>query len=397
MELNFIGAYKKLKFKKVLLRVDFNVPTSGEKIVSDYKIQKSLNTIKYLLKQGASIIIVSHLGRPKKIEQKLSLLPIVQRLEKLLNKKCFFIDIQKLKHNWEDVQEYINGLPEKSIVVLENIRFFKEEEQNSKIFAKKLAELADIFVLDGFGVAHRKTASVSGVAEFLPAYGGFLFNEEVQGMMQVLDKPKRPLVVVIGGIKMETKIPMIKKFLSIADQILLGGGLASTYLWSQGKKIGNSFIDKKFKKELQILSKSKKIIFPVDVVVGKKNGDNTKVIEINLFQSISNELGIYDMGPRTTALYQKYISKAATIVWNGALGFFEQRPYHKSTFAIARSIAKRSKGRTFSVCGGGETEEILRKLNLIQNIDLVSTGGGAMLEFLSGQKLPGVKAVEFNT
>lgn len=393
MRINFVKNHSGLKGKKVLLRVDFNVPLRKGKIISDYKIVSSLSTIEYLRKQGAKIIIMSHLGRPKGYERALSLKPIVQHMEFLLGEKCTFIQVQKLKNGWKDVKLIINQLVNGEIAVLENIRFFEEEENNSKRFAKILAGLGDIFVFDAFGVSHRKAASVCGVSQFLPTFAGILLNEELQAFSRVLEKPRHPFVVLLGGIKIETKIPVIKQFLSIADYILLGGGIANTYLSALGKHVGNSVIDQSFKKEIIFFSKYKKIILPEDVIVGKQNGKGkVRSVSVDTLDIAATE-GIYDIGPKTIKKYSNYIKKSSMLVWNGAMGYFEQSPYERGTFALARTIAQQSKGRTFGVCGGGETEEILQKLHLTNKIDLVSTGGGAMLEFLGGKKLPGIEVV----
>jgi phosphoglycerate kinase len=394
MRMRSIRQCKNLKGKRVLLRVDFNVPFKDGKVASDYKIKKSLPTIQYLKKQGAKIIIVSHLGRPEGYDAKLSLKPIVGYLEHLLDEKCIFVSVQKLKRGWADAGDRVQKLNDGQIVVLENIRFFSEEEKNSSRFAKDLAGLGDIFVLDGFGVTHRRTASVSGIARFLPAYAGFLLCAEVEALSRVLEKPKHPLVVILGGVKMETKIPVIESFLSKADHILLGGGIVNTYVWALGNKVGNSVVDKKFKNKMRALSRYKKIIFPHDFIIGDNSGKRARVVSYkNLSTEIGNGEAIYDIGPGSLKKYRYYIQGAKTLVWNGAVGYFEQSPYEHGTFAIAKAVAQRSKGRTFGVCGGGETEEILQKLHVAEDIDLVSTGGGAMLEFLSQKKLPGVEAI----
>jgi phosphoglycerate kinase len=210
-------------------------------------------------------------------------------------------------------------------------------------------------------------------------------------LFSVLQKPKHPVVVVLGGIKLETKLPLIKELLPLVDKILLAGGLANTYLWAQGYAVGNSLIEKQFKKEMLSLAQNKKIGVPVDVVVGTKQGNRVQQVTVDELYATKNDLGIYDLGPKSIKVYTTYIREAQTIIWNGAVGFFEQTPYEKGTYALAKAIAQSSKKDAFAVCGGGETEEILRRLKILKHIDLVSTGGGAMLEYLSGKELPGLK------
>ena len=380
MQIKSIKEAKHLLGQRVLVRVDFNVPIKNELVVDDFKIQKSLPTIKFLLHSGARVILVSHLGRPVKKEKKFSLLPVARELEKLLNTKVCF-DILENRDDWEG----------EKLVLLENIRFYKGEESNDVKFAKQLAGLADLFVLDGFAVSHRDAASVSGVQNYLPSYGGLLLVAEIEGLSKVIDHPKHPFVVVLGGIKIETKIPVLKNLLPKADKILMAGGIFNTCLVANGNKIGCSSFDEKYKKEAKFYCNNKKVIKPIDGVVGTIKGERARVVNFDKKLKLKKDEGIFDIGPNTVKLFSKYLKTANTIVWNGAPGFFEQPPYHHDTFALIRYIAARSKGKAFGVCGGGETVEILRKLHVLDDIDLVSTGGGAMLEFLSGKKLPGLK------
>ncbi|OGH68866.1 MAG: phosphoglycerate kinase [Candidatus Magasanikbacteria bacterium RIFCSPHIGHO2_01_FULL_47_8] len=395
-----IKQVKNLAGKRVLVRVDFNVPVKNGKVVDDFKIQKSLPTIKFLMKQGAKVILVSHLGRPKGVDKKLSLAPVAKVLEKLLKKKVGFVGHAELvsasrSRNKFGMTEQMWG-KETGVVLLENIRFLPGEGTNSLIPAKKLASLADVFVLDGFAVAHRDSASVSGVTKFLPSYAGLLLFEEVTSLMNVMEGPKRPLVVMLGGAKVETKIPVLKYFLSKADHVLVGGEIANTYWWAKGGSVGASLIGKKYKKEVLKYCSNKKVILPVDVVVGKENGKDVKVVEVGVKGErlrVKGKEAVYDIGPATVRLFSKYIKGAKTLIWNGAMGRFEQHPYEYGTYALAHLFAARSKGKAYGVCGGGETVEVFKKLNLFQDVDLASTGGGAMLEFLSGKKLPGLEAL----
>ncbi len=381
MQIKSVSNLKNLKNVRVLVRVDFNVPIKKGKVLDDFKIVQSIPTIKYLLRKGARVILVSHLGRPVGTDRKLSLRPLVKTLQKLLGIEVCFTHWSKF-----DTNKFCR------VTLLENIRFDKGEEANDIKFAKALSGLADLFVLDGFAVAHRDSASVSGLTKYLPAYAGLLLTQEISGLIKIISKPHKPLVVVLGGAKMETKIPVLKNLLAKADHVLVGGGIVNTYLWGKGYKIGDSLIDKDYKKEALSYGANKKIVLPIDFVVGPANGRKAKVMSTDEL-SLAKKCGIYDIGPRTVRLFSEYIKKANTIVWNGALGRFEQSPYYHGTYAIARIIAARSKGRAFGVCGGGETVEVLQKLKLMDDIDLVSTGGGAMLEFLSGKKLPGIKNI----
>ncbi|MDD2758401.1 MAG: phosphoglycerate kinase [Patescibacteria group bacterium] len=387
MKVRSIASVKNLFGKRVLLRVDFNVPMKNGRVKEKYKIEKSLPTIKYLLHHDAKVILVSHLGRPKGADKKLSLKPVEKVLAKILGKK---VGLVELKNAAQKIAKMADG----SVILLENIRFIKGEDKNDAKLAKSLAELADIFVLDGFAVAHRDVASVSGVAKHLPSYAGLLLAEEVKGLNQVLLKPKKPFVVILGGAKMETKIPLIKKLLPQATNILVGGGIVNTCLWAKGYKVGRSIIEKEHKKTALAFLKNKKIIMPVDVVVGSADGQGVRVVPVDAkFKVKDAKFGIYDIGPKTISLFAKYIKKANTLVWNGAMGMFEQHPYQFGSRSVARLMATRAKGRAYGVTGGGETVELVKKLKLLDEIDLVSTGGGAMLEFLSGQRLPGVQAV----
>lgn len=392
-KLRDLDSLPSIQGKRVVVRVDFNVPFKGKKIISDFKIQQSLSTIRYLQKKGARIILISHLGRPKNYQSALSLKPVAKYLEKLLKTKIVFLDIHTLRKSWKTVILKTKQLPLNKILFLENIRFFKEEEKNTIVFSKKLAKLGDIFVLDGFGVVHRSGASITGISDYLPTYAGNLLKKEIKSLDQLLEKPKHPLVVILGGVKLETKLPLIKKFLPLADNILLGGGLANTYLWAKGNKIGNSYVEENYKQKMIDLFRYKKIIVPQDVGLGTIKGKKVRYVQVQKIDLQDKDMGIYDIGPKTIKKYIEIIKKARTIVWNGAVGFFEQTPYQKGTFTLAQVLGKQALKKTFIVCGGGETEQILRSLKLQDKIDLISTGGGAMLEYLSGKKLPGLQHI----
>ncbi len=395
MKINSVKNIKYLAGQRVLVRVDFNVPIKNGVVKEEFKVEKALPTIVYLLRHHAKVILISHLGRPKKgYEKKYSLKPLAETLHEMLKIQIKFLSSKKFGDNYfklaaEEIEKMENG----EVILLENVRFFTGEEDNDKKVSEKLSGLADYFVLDGFAVAHRNSSSVSGVAEHLPSYAGLLLEEEIEGLKKVLENPKRPFVLMLAGIKIETKIPVLKRLLPLADQVLLGGGIFNTYLAAKGYKMGESVMDKDFYKEAIEYCEKSKVFLPIDVVVGRSDGKEAKVYKIDKKFAVRRGMAVLDVGPETIKLFSKYIKKAETLVWNGALGKFESHPYEYGTYAIARLLAARSNGKCFGVCGGGETVEILKKLHLLEDIDLVSTGGGAMLEFLSGKELPGIKKV----
>ena len=393
-----INKLKNLSGKIVLLRVDYNVPLKKSKILDDEKIIKSLPTIQALQAKEAKIIIVTHLGRPEgKIVPTLKVNPLALRLGELLKQRIVKLDSKNWAKSGGDQMRLemlttIDAMRPGEVAMLENIRFSKDEEGNKGTLAEELANLADIFVLDGFAVSHRADASVVGVAKYLPSYAGLLMESEVKALSKVLQRPRKPLVAIIGGIKAETKIPVIKNLLKKSNYILIGGGIVNTYLYALGFKIGSSVVDKKYAKEILQYCKNKKVIKPLDVVVGDIKGKKYWVKDLDKnFKITDKNLAIYDIGPKTIHEFAKYIKKAKTIVWNGAMGYFEQKPYQHGTYSIARLVATRSKGTAFGVVGGGETLLSLEAVKMSEYVDHISTGGGAMLEFLSGKKLPGVK------
>ncbi|HZJ42005.1 MAG TPA: phosphoglycerate kinase [Patescibacteria group bacterium] len=378
-----------LKDKKVFLRLDLNVPLKNNKVVDDYKIRAVLETIEVLLSQKASLIIATHLGKPGgRTNPDLSVRPIAKHLAKLLGKKIKFIPevVGTL------VSKASKNLKSGEIIFIENLRFKKDELENGDAFAKKLAALADIYVNDALAVCHRKQASVSAIYKYLPVYGGLLLEKELKAYEKIL-KPKKPLVVVMGGVKIETKAPLIDKLYSSASYILLGGGLANCYLKFNKFEIGNSMCDKDslalIKKILKGQKNSKKLILPTDVVVEEKGG---KVRSKKVADILKNDT-IFDIGPDTISVYAKYIKKAQTLVWNGPMGKFEDKKYRAGTMAIARLIASRSSGRAYGLVGGGETVSALRQSNMMEYVDWVSTAGGAMLSYLSHEDMPGLKKI----
>jgi len=409
MSLKTLRQIRNLAGKRVLVRVDFNVPVKKGKVLEDSRLLASLSTITYLLEKKAKVILVTHRGRPEGIDKNLSIKPVAQRLQEILNLKFlgntntpqveifkqFSISNLEFSKYFEKINQTIHKMKNGQIIMLENIRFFADEKKDTNDFSKNLAGLGDMFVLDGFAVAHRDSGSVTGVATYLPSYAGLLLEKEIKGLTKVLQKPKSPFVVVLGGAKMETKIPVIKNLLPKCDYMLIGGGIVNTYLKAKGYKVGGSLVDKDFQKEVLKYCRSKKVIKPIDVVVGTFDGKKYGVVDINSKFKISNsKLMIFDIGPKTIKLYATYIKQAQTLVWNGAMGLFEQKPYDVGTLSIARLVASRSKGQAYGVIGGGETLQSMDMVGMTQDIDLVSTGGGAMLEFLSGKVLPGIKVLQ---
>lgn len=391
MKIKSLKNFKNLKGRTVFLRADFNVPVKKGKVIDDYKIISTLPTIRYLLRYKCKIVIATHLGDSG--NESLSVKPIAAILSKILNKKVRFSP----DCIGEETKKLIDGLKGGEIVLLENLRAHKEEKENGAAFAKKLASSADIYVNDAFGVSHRKHASLDAIKKYLPAYAGLLLEKEILSLNKVL-KPKKPLVVVMGGLKFSTKLPLLKKFGKIADYIILGGGLANTLLYSLGYEIGNSVAEKENDKLINELysfyrqAGDKKILLPIDLVLSSRKDGQGK-IKIKKTGEIGKNDFIYDIGPKTISFYSKFVKKANTIIWNGPLGLFENKHFRHGTFAIAQVIAARSRGKTFGVTGGGETNEALKMAQTTDYMDWVSTGGGAMLSYLSGEKMPGLDKI----
>jgi len=387
MKVKSIKNLKNLAGKKVILRVDFNVPVKDGQIEDDYKIVRTLPTIRFLARQNAKVIIASHLGRPSPGEknQDFSLEPVARRLSKLLGKKVNFVDdCVGLKAGTA-----VGKMEKGEIVMLENIRFEKGEKENSKKLAKNLAKFGNIYVNDAFGNCHRSDMSVSAIKLYLPSYAGLLLEKEVEHLEKIIN-PKKPLVVVLGGAKIETKIKLVERLGKKAQHILIGGALANNFFVARKYEVGKSLIDEK---TIKFAKKYKKgnIILPIDVLVSaKKDGGRPRIKKIN---QVNRREYIYDLGPETIRLYNNLIKKANSIIWNGPMGRFEEKPFSHGTLAIARIIASRSSGQAFGVAGGGETVDALKETKMIDYVDWVSTGGGAMLSFLGGEKMPGLKGL----
>lgn len=387
---------KDLAGQRVLLRVDFNVPLGKDKkgkiIVADHsKILAVLSTIKFLLEQKAKIILISHLGRPEgKVVDGLRLEPVVKELKKLLQGYSKEIGYW---NDWDfgNISHVVNLMEEGELLVLENLRFHKGEGKNSPKFAKELAGLARIYINDAFAVCHRKAASVTAITKYLPSYPGFLLEKEVEALNRVVKRPQKPMIVMMGGAKVATKIGMIKNLLKKSDAILLGGGLANTFFKAKRYEVGKSLYDKDGIKFAKQLLKNKKIILPIDAVVSKSKQGKPAAKDIG---GVAKSEMILDIGPETIKLFARYIHGANTLVWNGPLGYYENKTFSHGSIALGRLVAARSSGRAYGVVGGGETLDVLAETKMAKFVDHVSTGGGAMLEYLEGKSLPGIKALD---
>ena len=382
-----------VKGKKILLRLDLNVPMDEKThaITDTNRIMQSLATINYLAERGARTIICSHLGRPKgQVNLDYSLRPVADCLSKLVkNKVTFATDTIG-----PDAKEKVAAMDDGDIVVLENLRFDSREEANDEEFCKELASLADIYVLDAFGTAHREHASTYGVSKLLPNAVGLLIGKELKGISSVLDNPARPLVAVLGGAKIEDKIPVIENLLGVADYILVGGGMAYTFVKASGGEVGQSLVDEsKLDLAKSLLEKAKEknveIVLPLDNVCNLSLDckDKPKVFASN---EIPSEYMGLDIGKKTIKLFKKYIKSAGTVAWNGPMGVFEDARYARGTNKIAKYVAKT---RAYTFVGGGDSVAAVVKSGYSKKINHLSTGGGASLKLLEGQKLPGIEAI----
>ncbi len=380
-----------IKGKRVFLRVDYNVALQGKKVVDVTKIRDSLPTIHYLLGQGCSLVVASHLGRPDgKVVDDLRLTPVVREMRKLLPG----VHIQTVTSCiGKEVSVKAQKLSPGSILVLENLRFYKQEEDNDPAFAHSLADLAQVYVNDAFGTVHRAHASVDAITHFLPSMAGFLVEKEVFYLSKAL-MPVRPCVWIMGGAKL-SKVGLMKKALTKADYILVGGALPFPFMRAQGKEVGMSKLDADaitVAKALLKTTHAHKLIFPVDFAVAPSMElrASRSVVRVN---RIASSMFALDIGPETVALFETYLRKAKTIVWNGPLGYFESARFAQGTKDIARYISKLT---ATTIVGGGETEEAVRKFRLEDSLTHVSSGGGASLEFLEGKKLPALEALSRN-
>ena len=379
--------------KKVLVRVDFNVPLNDKgEITDDTRITASLPTIQYLLEQKAAVILMAHLGRPKgQVKPELSLAPVAKHLGKLLGKKILFAP----DCVGEAAQAAASKLKPGHILLLENLRFHKEEEKNDMEFAEKLASLADLYVNDGFGVSHRAHASVEGVTHFLPAAAGFLLEKEIQYVGQAVTNPLHPFVAIIGGAKVSDKIGVISNLLDKVDTLLIGGGMANTFLAAQGYKMGKSLVEEdKLDLAKELLAKAKKnkvnMLLPTDLVMAAAFAPDAEHVTEKV-KNLNQAYMALDIGAETSKAYAEALADAKMIVWNGPMGVFEMDAFCKGTEAVAKSVAK---SRATSIVGGGDSVAAIEKLGLAKRITHISTGGGASLEYLEGKVLPGVAALD---
>ena len=381
VKIKSIRNIKNLSGKAVLLRADLNVPSKNRVVKDDYKIVMILPTIRFLLRHNCRLIVATHLGRDNTAK------PIAKRLAELLDRKVLFVS----DCVGDKAAKTIAGAKAGEIILLENLRFDAREEKNDKKFAKNLARLADIYVNDAFAVSHRDHASVSAIKKYLPSYAGLLLEQEILNLEKVL-KPKQPLVSIIGGAKVETKIALLNSLAKKSKRILIGGALANNFIAAHGFNIGRSLANKtSISLAAVLVKKHDNIILPVDVLVAKKiNSASFKVKSVN---QVKNDEIILDIGPRTVKLFADFIKEANTIIWNGPLGLFENTHFKHGTLSIARLVAARSTGKAYGLVGGGETIEALRLTKMELYIDWVSTGGGAMLAFLSGELMPGLKRI----
>ncbi|MDA9065670.1 phosphoglycerate kinase [Candidatus Pelagibacter sp.] len=382
-----------LNQKKVLLRLDLNVPLDNGKITDTTRIDKILPTINFLLKSEAKIIILSHVGRPKgKIVKELSLKPICEDLKNKLNQ-----NIKLVSKNIKEIKstDLFNEHDEK-IVILENLRFYEEEEKNDNGFAKHLASLADIYVNDAFSCSHRAHASIFEITRFIPSYAGLQLNLEIDALTKITSEIQRPITCIIGGSKISSKINIIKNLISKFDNIIIVGGMANNILKYKEYEIGKSIqedICDKIIEEIFSLSKKEncKIIYPEDVTVGKNLDGSAEIKELN---NISKDELILDIGPKTIKAINLLIEESSTILWNGPAGYFENPNFAKGSIEIAKKIIEKNKNNTiYSVAGGGDTVSLLNDIGAINNFNFVSTAGGAFLEYLEGKELPGIKAL----
>ena len=385
-----------LKGKKVLLRVDLNVPMKNGAISEISRIEKIIPTIKFLIEKQAKIIILSHIGRPKgEIVEGMSLKPISKKLSSLINKEITFNNKKIDKIELSEV----NNIENSSIMMLENIRFNKKEEINDERFAKEISNLGDIYVNDAFSVSHRSHASVDGITKFIPSYYGLQITEEINALKKITSEIKKPITLIIGGSKISTKIKIINNLIKKFDNVIIVGGMANTLLKHTGRKVGNSLCEDNCEDLIkEILANSKKynckITYPVDVVVSKSKesfGTNKDINDIN-----ENDI-ILDIGKKTIAIIKEIIDETNTVLWNGPAGYFENPNFQEGTREILEIISQRTdNNKIFSVAGGGETVAAINKFNKMNSFTFVSTAGGAFLEYLEGKTLPGIKALNQN-
>lgn len=375
--------------KRVLVRVDFNVPIKDGQVIDDTRIRAAIPTLEYLINHGASLILISHLGRPKgKPDQSLSLRPVGVRLSELLDKKVSFAE----DCVGPTASNAAKSLKSGDVLLLENTRFHPGEKKNDANMAAQLADLADVFVNDAFGTAHRAHASTVGVAQYLPAVAGFLMEKEIQYLGQAIANPTRPFVAILGGAKISDKIGVVRNLLELADQVLIGGGMANTFFKAQGYPTGESLVEDDALDTARDLVNVEglRLRLPIDVVIADDFSEDANY-KLMAMGPVPNGWRIMDIGDDTVSAYRKTILDAGTIVWNGPMGVFEIETFAKGTYGIARAVAE---SNATSIVGGGDSAAAVKQAGLAEQITHISTGGGASLEMLEGMNLPGLSALE---
>jgi phosphoglycerate kinase len=386
------------KGKKVLVRVDFNVPLDESKnITDDTRMRESMPTINKLLNDGAAVIIMAHFGRPKKggFEAEFSLNPVAKHLSEMLNKKVMFTQEVLV----DKVAGLSSNLEDGDVMLLENIRFYPEETKGDVAFAEKLAKLGDAYVNDAFGAAHREHASTATIARFFPndKYFGFLMENEVRNLQKLMNNPSKPFTAIVGGSKVSSKIDILKNLAPIVDNIIIGGGMTYTFLKAMGINIGSSICEEDkidLAKELieEMKRQNTKLILPIDHIIADKFDNEANKMNTQ-DQSIPDGFMGMDIGEKSIELFKNIILESKTILWNGPMGVFEMPSFSKGTFAVAEYIAKATKQGGFSAVGGGDSVAAINQSGFAKDISYISTGGGAMLEYLEGKSLPGIKAI----
>lgn len=382
-----------VKGKKVIVRCDFNVPMKDGKITDDTRIKAALPTIGYLLENGAAVILMSHMGRPKgEAKMEFSLAPVAERLSGYLETEVRFKSSPEVVD--DEIKKEAASLKAGEVFLLENVRFRKEETDNNPEFAKELASLAEIFVQEAFGTAHRAHASTAGIAAYLPAVSGFLIEKEVKFLGSAVENPKRPFVAIMGGAKVGDKIPVIENLLTKVDALIIGGGMSYTFYKAMGLEIGTSILDAdNVELAKSLIEKAEKLgvklLLPIDIVCAKEfdNNSESKVFDK---KSIPYDYMGLDIGPETIKLYRETLAKAATVVWNGPMGVFEMDNFANGTRAVAQILADID---AITIIGGGDSAAAVEKFGLADRMSHISTGGGASLEFLEGKVLPGIDVI----